>query len=61
MTFGTAFGGGRGHFLLSGDMAHTEGFVSLKNGENHGKRAWAFLGVANVVVFGILGALRLFR
>ena len=44
LTFGTAFSGGRGHFLLSGDAGHTDGLVSLKNGENKGGRAWANQG-----------------
>ena len=44
LTIGTGFAGGKGHFLVSADAAHTDGFVSLKNGQNHGKRAWAFQG-----------------
>lgn len=44
MTIGTGFAGGKGHFLISADAAHTDGFVSLKNGQNHGKRAWAQQG-----------------
>ncbi len=44
LTVGTGFAGGKGHFLVSADAAHTDGFVSLKIGQNHGKRAWAFQG-----------------
>lgn len=44
LTMGTGFAGSRGHFLISADAAHTAGFVSLKEGQNHGKRSWAFQG-----------------
>jgi iron complex outermembrane receptor protein len=41
LTYGTGFLGDRGHLLLSGEIAHTDGFTSKKNGHDNEPRDWA--------------------
>jgi outer membrane receptor protein involved in Fe transport len=44
LTVGTDFAGSKGHFLLSADAAHTDGFVSRVEGYNNKPRPWAEQG-----------------